>query len=180
MEQAPLTKEGAALFQQRLAAGGTDSPTLTCLPPGVPLMMLLAFPVKIVQTQRTIVVMSEADGNFRQIHLDGRPLPTDPQPSWMGYSVGRWEGGSLVADTIGFTEKAWLDIMGHPRSEAARIRERFTRRDFGHMEMEITMEDPKYYTRPISIKVPMTLVADTELLEQVLCENERDAAHLKR
>lgn len=179
LEQAPFTKEGAELFQHRLAAEGKDAPTLVCLPPGVPLMMLLAYPIKIVQTPRTMVVMSEADGNFRQIHLDGRSLPVDPQPSWFGYSVGRWDGGSWVVDSNGFNDKTWLDILGHPRSEALRIRERFTRRDFGHMDLEITMEDPKYYTKPFSVKVPMQLVPDTEILEQFFCENERDAAHLK-
>ena len=98
----------------------------------------------------------------------------------MGYSVGRWEGGSLVADTIGFTEKAWLDIMGHPRSEAARIREGFTRRDFGHMEMEITMEDPKYYTRPFTNKVTLNLLPDSDIIEYVCTENEKDMQHLNR
>ena len=178
MEQAPLTKEGAALFQQRLAAGGTDSPTLTCLPPGVPLMMLLAFPVKIVQTQRTIVVMSEADGNFRQIHLDGRPLPTDPQPSWMGYSVGHWEGATFVVETIGQNGRTWLDMRGLPGSESMKVTERYTRPTVGHMIIEVTVEDPVNYTKPITSKLDWTLLPDDELIESICEENNKDPRHM--
>ena len=107
----------------------------------------------------------------RQIHTDGRSLPNDPLPSWMGYSVGKWEGDTLVVETNGLNEQAWLDASGHPRSEFMRITERYRRRDFGHMDLEITFDDPKYYTRPFSIKAGLFLVPDSELLEYVCGEN---------
>ena len=114
----------------------------------------------------------------RQIYTDGRPLPKDPDPTWMGYSVARWNGDTLVVDTIGLNDQAWLDGFGHPRSESMHITERYRRRDFGHMDLEITFDDPKYYTRPFSIKIVLNLIPDSDLLEYVCNENERDRAHI--
>jgi hypothetical protein len=154
-----------------------------CMPPGVPRINMSGatapHPFKIVQTPQLVVLLYETSSNstFRQVFLDGRPLPKDPQPSWLGYSVGRWEGNTLVVETIGFNGRAWVDTeKGHPQTEAARVIERFTRRDFGHLEIDITIDDPKAYTKPWRAKVPVHLLPDTDLIE-TYCENEQDLKH---
>jgi hypothetical protein len=124
-------------------------------------------------------ILYEVDNMFRQVYTDGRKLPVDPQPAWLGYSVGKWEGDTLVVDSSGFNDRSWLDAYGHPHSEALRIQERFHRRDFGHMDLQLTIDDPKMYTRPFAIKVTEVLLPDTDILEYV-CENETDRAHLPR
>ena len=116
----------------------------------------------------------------RQIYLDGRKLPKDPDPTWMGYSSGRWEGQALVVETTGFNGKGALDAFGHPRSESMHITERFQRRDFGHMDLEMTFEDPQYYTRSFSLKTAVNLLPDTDALEFICAENEKDRAHLAK
>jgi hypothetical protein len=112
--------------------------------------------------------------------MDGRKLPVDPQPSWLGYSIGRWEGRTLVVHTIGFNDRAPLDLMGHPRSESMHLTERFTRRDFGHLELEMTIDDPKHYTKPFTIRLNETLMPDTDLLESFCTDNEKDQVHLDK
>jgi hypothetical protein len=123
-------------------------------------------------------MLFEDFGNFRQIFTDGRKGPSDPEPSWFGYSVGKWEGGWLVIDTIGFNDKGVLDGMGHPRSEGMHLTERFHRRDFGHMDAEITVDDPKTYTKPVTIKVSHRLLPDTDLIEATCSDGENDLAHM--
>jgi hypothetical protein len=126
------------------------------------------------------VIISEGISNSgvtRTIFTDGRGLPEEMNPTWLGYSVGRWEGDTLVVTTAGFNDRTWLDFSGHPHSEALRTTERFRRRDFGHMDFEMTIDDPKTFTRPITLKAVKTLSPDTELLETI-CENERIAPHL--
>ena len=133
-------------------------------------------PFKVVHTPSLVVLLYETSTNqtFRQVFLDGRPLPKDPQPTWLGYSVGRWEGDTLVVETTGFNGRAWIDTSsGHPQTEAARVTERFTRKDFGHMVIEITIDDPKAYLKPWTAKVPINLLADSDLIE-TFCENEKD------
>jgi hypothetical protein len=132
---------------------------------------------KIIQTPALIAILSE-DLTYRQIFLDGRELPKDPSPSFMGYSVGHWDGDALVVETAGFKDITWLDFNGHPHSEALRITERFRRRDFGHMDIEMTISDPPIYSRPWTITVKADLVPDTEILEYVCAENEKDRRHL--
>jgi hypothetical protein len=122
-------------------------------------------------------ILYEADNTFRQVYTDGRKLPADPQPAWLGYSIGKWEGDTLVVDSAGFNDRSWLDAFGHPHSEALRIQERFHRRDFGHMDLQLSIDDPKMYTRPFTIKVTEVLVPDSDILEYV-CEKETDRAHL--
>jgi hypothetical protein len=132
------------------------------LPTGLPAVEILAYaPFKIVQTPGLTIVMYEADNTRRQIYTDGRKLPDDPQPSWLGYSVGRWEGDTLIVDSAGFNDKTPLDIFGHPHSEAMRIQERFRRRDFGHTDVQVTIEDPKVFTKPITVKFTLLLLPDT-------------------
>ena len=137
-------------------------------------------PNKFIQTPQVIVILQEADGGQRQIFTDGRKHTADPQPTWMGYSVGTWEGDSLAVDTVGFNDRGWLDGSGHPHSEALHIQERYRRRDFGHMDVQVTLDDPKMYTRPFSIKYTLDLVPDSELAEYVCDENERDRSHLRK
>lgn len=176
--EAPIRPDADALFRRRFALSGTDNPTARCLPLGLPGPMLLAMPVKIVQTPGLILVLQEADSLHRQIYTDGRPLPVNPQPSWAGYSVGRWERDTLVVDTSGFNDKSWLDVGGHPHSEALRLEERFHRRDFGHMDVAVNITDPVTFTRPFTIQFKERLLPDNDILETVCAENERDRAHV--
>jgi hypothetical protein len=132
---------------------------------------------KILQTPGVIGFLGEG-GDFRQILTDGRPLPPDPQPTWQGYSVGHWEGDTLVVESAGFNDQTWLDFEGHPHSPELRVTERFRRKDFGHMELKTTFDDPKAYTRPWTISIGVELMPDTELLEYVCNENERDFKHI--
>ena len=173
-EEEPLRPEALAIFKSR---GPADYPHVRCLPGGVPLA-LMVFTIKVIQTPHEIVMLSEAADPPREIHTDGRPLPKDPLPNWMGYSVGRWQGNVLVVETAGMNDRGWLDAFGHPRSESMHITERYTRRDFGNMDLEITFNDPKYYTRPFSIKTGLRLIPDSDLLEYVCNENEKDRARL--
>jgi hypothetical protein len=160
-----------ALYQRRLADFGTDAMEAQCLPLG-PAALTTSDPVKFIQTPSLIVILLE-DLTYRQIHMDGRKLPENPNPSWMGYSVGRWDGDTLVVETSGFTERAWLDYDGHPHTEALRLTERYRRRDFGHLDVKLTFDDPGAYERPWTVSVPMELFPDTELLEFVCRENEK-------
>jgi hypothetical protein len=114
----------------------------------------------------------------RQIYTDGRKVLADPQPAWLGYSVGRWDGDTLVVDTAGFNDKSWLDAAGHPHSEALRVEERFRRRDFGHLDLQVTVDDPEMYTKPVTIKVTELLIPDGDVLENFCDENEKDRPHL--
>ena len=178
-EEEPMRPEAAALFRQRSQTGGKDIPTSHCLPGGVPFSTLIT-PFKMVQTPVEIVILLEDNNPPRQIYTDGRKLPASPEPSWMGYSVGKWQGDTLVVDTIGFNDRTWLDAFGHPRSESMHIVERFRRSNFGHMDIELTIDDSKMYTRPFTVKFPARLLPDTDTLESVCAENERDRSHLDK
>jgi len=173
----PLRPEAAAIVKQRAQLPG---PTEFCLPGGIPFAMLIT-PFKIVQAPREIVMLFEHPDPPRQIHTDGRPLPKDPEPSWLGSSTGTWQGKTLVVETIGFNGKSWLDEVGHPIGQSMHLTERYSRRDFGHMDVEMTFDDPKFYTRPFKVNLPMRLIADSsDVLEDVCAENEKDRVHLGR
>ena len=172
-EEQPLQPEALAVMKQR---AGQANPVARCLPGGLP-TDIFVYEFKIVQARREIVILLGEGDPSRQIYIDGRGLPRDPQPAWMGYSVGKWEGDTLAVETTGFNEESWLDGARHPRSESMHIRERYHRRDFGHMDLEVTMEDPKYYTRPIVLKTQLNLIPDSDVLEFVCNENEKDQAH---
>ena len=174
----PIRKDVAAEITRRNTHSSGLDWLARCLPATTPLATLLSEVTKIVQAPGLTLVMHELDNATRQIYTDGRPLPVDPNPSWLGYSIGRWERDTLVVETIGFNGKAPLDIMGHPRSEAMRITERYRRRDVGHLDVEITFDDPVVYTKPFTIKVTHLLQADTDILEYFCNENERDQIHL--
>jgi hypothetical protein len=173
-EEEPLKPEALAIIARRK---DQQPPQVRCLPVGVPgIMTMYAF--KMIQTPRELVMLGEAQDPPRQIYLDGRGLPKDPDPTWMGYSSGKWEGDTLVIQTTGFKEDGWLDNVGHPRSEAMVITERLRRRDFGHIDLEIRYEDPKYYTRPFTNKTTLHLIPDSDVIEFVCTENEKDLEHL--
>ena len=155
---------------------GRDDTGVHCLPSGPRLFIGIDF-AKFVQTPSLTTVLYESQ-NFRQIFTDGRPLPVDPSPTWMGYSVGRWEGDTFVVTSNGFNDRTFLGGLGHRHSEALKVTERFTRRDLGHMDVEVTFEDPKAYAKPVKINVEATLQPDTELLEYVCNENEKSRQHL--
>jgi hypothetical protein len=138
---------------------------------------LLVLPRRFIHVPGLMVILSEANPP-RLIYLDGRKHPVDPQPAWQGYSVGAWEGDTLVVETRGFTDRSWLDAFGHPRSEAMRITERIRRRDFGHLDVQVTFDDPKLYSKQFSIRYSVTLTPDTDILETVCAENERDVKHM--
>ena len=176
--EAPLRPEAAEIMRKRPQSGHTLNP---CLPTGLPAVELFNYgPFKIVQAPGMMVMMYEVDGTHRQIYTDGRKLPDDPQPSWLGYSTAKWEGDTLVVDTAGFNDKSTLDIFGHPHSESMRLQERFRRRDFGHLDLQVTIDDPKMYTKPFTIKITELLVPDSDILETVCNENEKDQAHVAR
>jgi hypothetical protein len=179
-EDAPIRPETAKIAERHMKSFGIENPTTQCQPGGVPFGGLLPFPNKFIQTPREIVVLQESDGGLRQIFTDGRKHTPDPQPSWMGYSVGRWESDSLVVDTVGFNDKGWLDGAGHPHSDALKVQERYRRRDFGHMDVQVTLDDPKMYTRPFTIKYTLDLVPDSDIGEYVCAENEKDRSHFGR
>jgi hypothetical protein len=175
--EVPFRPEAAALYKKRRETNSVGRPTERCLPHSVPDAALVGYPFKIIQTPAQLVVLFEPFIDYRQIFTDGRTLPKDPQPTWMGYSVGKWEGDTLVVDSSGFNDQTWLDDGGHPHSDALHVIERFRRIDFGHMELGITIDDSKMYTKPWTVTVPYNLVPDTELIEYV-CENEKDLVHM--
>jgi hypothetical protein len=175
-EDSPLRPGFASVLRERR---NETYPLTRCLPSGVPADDLLPGPFKIIQTPDLIVIRNEYETTFRQVYLDGRKLPADPEPLWLGYSVGKWEGDTLVIDTIGFNGKGWLDGIGHPHSESLHVVERFHRRDFGHMDAEVTIDDPKVYTKPFSIKVTELLQPDSDVTEYFCNENEKDQSHIK-
>jgi hypothetical protein len=174
-----MTPEAQAIFDRR-RKDDTDLPTTHCMPMGTPLATLLSEVQKIVQTPGLILVMHEIDGIPRQIYTDGRKLPANPSPTWLGSSVGRWDGDTLVVETVGLNDRVWLDVSGHPRSEAMHMTERYRRRDVGHLDVAITFDDPKMYSRPFTVHVTHLLQADTDILEYVCNENEKDRPHLTK
>ena len=173
-EGLPYTAWAKEAMQQR---AGTD-PYTHCISPGGPRMHLLPTMRKIVQTPKLMVILDEYNASYRQIFVDGRPLPEDPQPSWNGYSTGHWEGDRLVVESLGFRDDQWLDARGSPLTNSARVTEKFRRPNYGNLEIEVTVNDPKGYTRPWTVTVKETAVPDTDLLDAICLENEKDAPHM--
>jgi hypothetical protein len=180
-EDVPMQPWAATLTAERAKGTHADElPPTQCLPPGITILnnsSAASFPMKIVQNPRLLIVLYEL-AQFRQVFLDERPLPVDPNPTWLGYSVGRWEGDTLVVETFGFNGKSWLDLRGHPSTEALRITERFRRPNLGHLELAMTIDDPKAYVKPWTVNLAMRLAPDSDLLEYVCNENEKDRAHI--
>jgi hypothetical protein len=149
--------------------------SVVCLPDGP--ASPVADMAKFIQTPSLIAIL-HGDLTYRQVFMDGRTLETDPNPDWMGYSVGRWDGDTLVVESTGFNDRTWLDVAGHPHTEALRTTERYRRLDFGRMELQYTLADPKVYSKPWTVKIDMFLAPDTEMLEYVCNENEKDREHM--
>ena len=168
----------AALSRERQNNLGRDYYGVTCLPSGPAYSFVTnSEGLKIVQTPGLIAILYP-DLTFRQVFMDGRSLEEHPNPSWMGYSVGHWEGDSLVVESNGYNDRSSLDIGGHPHGEALRMTERFHRTNFGHIDLDVTFEDPTIYAKPMHATTTMQAVVDTEMLEYVCAENEKDRAHL--
>ncbi|HEY1241861.1 MAG TPA: hypothetical protein VGF16_14960 [Bryobacteraceae bacterium] len=173
-EESPMRPEAETIMHEHKPGG---NPADNCLPLGIPFASLVSEPIKFVQSPGLLVMLFESADAHRQIYLDGRALPKDPDPAWMGYSVGHWDGDALVVETAGFNDQTWLDAMGHPHSEQLRVTERYRRRDFGHMDVQMTFDDAKLYAKPFTIKVTFELLADSDILEFFCNENEKDRAH---
>ncbi len=176
----PLQPWAAALKQQRMAANSKDNPDAHCLPLGNMQLHTHPQPRKIVQTADVVVILYEGNAGVRQLFTDGRPLPAgDPQPWWFGYSTGRWVGDTLVVETAGFRDGGWLDVNGSPLTDGARVTERFRRTSYGTLDVEVTVDDPKAYTRPWTVTIRQRLMPDDELIEFVCLENERSTRHFQ-
>jgi hypothetical protein len=172
----PLTPEGREILRRNTQPGVIPA-GIRCLPDGVPHADLLPEPFKIIQIPRQMVFLYEVETIFRQIYTDGRKLPDDPSPTWLGYSIGRWDGDTFIIDTKGFNNLSWLDARGHGHSEEMRVEERFRRRDYGHLDVTVTLTDPKVFTKPVTINFVAQLLPDTDVFEHICIENEKDSAH---
>jgi hypothetical protein len=175
----PMQPWAEALFKERFEKNlGGGRPSERCLPHGIPDAMLPGALFKFIETPAVTLLLYEEFNHYRQIFTDGRSFPdNDPQPAWFGYSIGKWDGDTFVVETMGFNDQTWLDDSGHPHTEAMRTTEKFHRTDFGHMDLKVTIDDPKAYTRPWTVSIPLELIPDTELIEDV-CDNERDSVHI--
>jgi len=171
LKPADIQPWAAELSKQRIEDLGNDSPGIACLPSGV-----VGGLARFVQTPQLLVMLGE-DLTYRQVFLDGRELPKDPNPAWMGYSAGHWEGDTLVVESTGYNDRTWLE-RGYPHTENLRKVERIRRRDFGHLDIDITFSDPKIYAKSWTEKVEGLFTADTDMLEYVCAENEKDRTHL--
>jgi hypothetical protein len=177
----PLQPWAAALRKKRMDDDGRDNPDAHCLPMGLMQLHNHPQPRQIIQTPRTIVLLYEGNAGVRQIFMDGRSLPNnDVRPWWYGYSTGKWDGDTLVVETAGFRDGGWLDINGSPLTDAAKWTERFRRLNYGSLEIEITVDDPKAYTRPWTIKIDQRIMLDTDLIEFVCAENEKSSPHFPK
>ena len=175
----PFTPKAAALMKQRMKDFARDNPEIWCLPLGNQQFNTHPFPKKIIQTPAVLLLLHETQMGLRQIFMDGRQLPAnDPQPWFYGYSVGRWDGDTLVVETIGFKADGWLDVNGSPVGEKARTIERFRRLNYGTIELEQTVDDPEHYTRPFTTMINWRLMLDGELMEMVCPENNLSVQHL--
>jgi hypothetical protein len=168
----------AALYQHRQDTASREDPQGRCVLSGVPRENVVPYPFKILNSNGILVILYEALHSYRQIYMDGRALPENPNPAWMGYSVAHWEGDTLVVQSSGFVDDNWLDNGGHPGTEALRLTEKFHRRDFGHLDLQLTVDDPKAYTKPWTVNLRFTAQPDTDLIEYVCDENEKDLKHL--
>jgi hypothetical protein len=174
----PFQPWAAELHEQRVATNSKDNPDAHCLPLGVMQLHNHGQPRQMVQTPDVIVILYEANGGVRQIFTDGRTLPKDAEPWWYGYSVGHWEEDTLVVESTHLHDLGWLDVEGSTLTETGKIIERYRRIDYGHLEIEVTIDDAKAYTKPWTVTVHQRLMPDSELIEFVCQENDKDETHL--
>jgi len=156
-----------------------DDPHIKCLPDNFLRAYGLPHLLKFVHTPSLLVVLDEMNAGYRQVFTDARPLPEDPTPSWQGYSSGRWSGDTLVIDTIGLRDDTWIDWNGSVLTPAAKVREQIRRPDFGHLEIQVTVDDPKAYTKPWTVALRQRIVVGTELIDEICLENEQSLKHMK-
>ena len=176
----PYQPWAAEIVKQRAADDSRDDPHVRCLPDNPPRHWGLPHLNKIVHTPKLLVVLYEVNAMYRQIFTDGRPLPEDPTPGWNGYSTARWEGDTLVVQTIGFRDSLWIDLHGSPMSDAAKMIERLRRPNYGTLEVEITVDDPKVYTRPWTVRMDQVIELDTDLIDEFCLENEKSYKRMQR
>jgi hypothetical protein len=174
----PYQPWAAEVRNKRATDHSKDNPDVRCMPLGILQMDTHPFPRRFVQTPGYLAILHERDLEYRQVFTDGRALPDDPQPSWNGYSSGKWVGDTLVVETVGMRDGLWADYDGSPITTAAKITERFRRPSFGSMEVEITVDDPKAYAKSWTAKVNWALQLDQDLLEYVCLEGEKDSVHM--
>ena len=176
-DEANFKPAAEALFLKRVQDFRRDDPVTNCLPGGPTEMLNTMY--RIIQSPNVIGVLYEGGmGRYRQIYTDGRKLPADPNPTWYGYSVGHWDGDTLVVDSAGFNNRTWLDRAGHGHSESLRVTEKFRRTDFGHMQYEMTLDDPETFYKPLTFKLGVTYAPDTDMLETVCNESDRNRMHM--
>jgi hypothetical protein len=169
----------AALVKKRTAENAKDDPHVFCLPDTFVRAYSLPHLLKFVQTPGLLVMLNEMNAGYRQVFTDGRPLPEDPTPSWQGYSTGKWEGDTLVVNSIGFRDDIWIDWNGSVITSTAKVQERIRRPDFGHLEVGVTVDDPKAYTKPWTVTLRQRLAINTELVDEICLENEKSSQRMK-
>jgi hypothetical protein len=174
----PYRPWAAELVKKRKADNAKDDPNVRCMPRGALRIWTDDYYKRIVQTPARVIILTERNMQYRQLFTDGRPLPVDPNPTWNGYSTARWDGDTLVVQTIGFREDLWLDSDGNPLTNAAKVTEKIRRPNYGTLEVEMTVDDPKAYTAPWTVKLSQPLTLDSELLDYYCLENEKDFAHM--
>jgi len=174
----PYLPWARALAKKRTEDLRVEDPTSFCLPIGIVRLHTMALLKKIVQTPGLLVILNEHNATYRQIFTDGRPLPVDPNPSWVGYSTGRWEGDTLVVQSTGFRDGLWLDANGSPLTEGARLTEKFRRVSYGKLQIDVTVDDVKAYSAPWTVRLNQFLALDTDLVDYICHENEKDLPHL--
>src|SRR3984957_9441174 len=177
LKEVPFQPWAAAEYKQRMDTKGKDDPNNFCLPSGIPEKDAVTSPWKIIQTPGLIIILYESRTIYRQIFMDARPLPADANATCQGYKDDHWHGETLVVETAGSNGKAWLDTNGHPVTDALKVTERYRRKDFGHMDLQITIDDPKAYTKPWTVTENPTLQPDDELIEYICEENNKDVGH---
>jgi hypothetical protein len=175
----PYQPWAAELVKERSAVDGIDDPHVRCFPDSPPRTWNMPHLIKAVHTPKLLVLLYEVNAMYRQIHVDGRPLPDDPTPGWNGYSTAAWEGDTLVVRTAGLRDGQWIDMGGSMMSDEAKMTERIRRPNYGTLEVELTIDDPKTYTRPWTVKMTQVIEPDTELIDEFCMENEKSYQRLQ-
>jgi hypothetical protein len=176
----PYRPEAAKLAQARRADDSRDDPHVRCLPDNPPRAWTLPHLTKAIHTPKLLVLLYEVNAMYRQIFIDGRPLPEDRNPTWNGYSTARWDGDTLVVTTAGFRDDTWIDTGGSPMSDGATMTERIRRPHFGRLEIELTIEDSKNYTKPFTVTLTQNIELDTDLIDEFCLENEKSYERMQR
>jgi hypothetical protein len=175
----PYQRWLAALVKKRTDNLAKDDPHVRCWPDNFLRAYGMPHLLKFVHTPSLLVMLNEMNAGYRQVFTDARPLPKDPNPTLQGYSSGKWSGDTLVIDTIGVRDDTWIDWNGSVLTEAAKVREQIRRPDFGHLDIQVTVDDPKAYTKPWTVTLKQRIVVDTELIDEICVENEQSLAHMK-